>query len=111
MRRYIHALNIAHFATLLDAETAPKKRATLMKLLVGEEDQLGSSHEDLRQADARIAIGQQLIERQRALITLLSGDGRDTKDARTCLVRLMEVQTLFVSYREKIIDRIGRNFL
>jgi hypothetical protein len=111
MYRYAHKRNITHFATLLGAEAEPQKRAVLMKLLVEEEDQLGHTQEQLKDTDSRVARADGLIARQRALISRLNECGKGTADAQSLLAGMMEVRSLFMSYRQKIIERIRRDIL
>jgi hypothetical protein len=106
---FVHSLNIEKFADMLALETAPGTRATLMKLLVEQEDQLGTGLEQLEEVNSRISRGQMLINAQRALITRFNKSGKDTAEAKNLLARLMAVQLLFVSRRQQIVEKLDRN--
>jgi hypothetical protein len=107
--RFVHWLTIDNFAGTLTSEAPPSKRATLRKLLIDEEDRFGVGQEQLAHVDARISNGQTVIENQRALIMRLSEGGKDLREAQKLLMRLMEVQWLFVSRRQQILDRLNQN--
>ncbi len=111
MKTFVAINNVEHFADQLTSEVDGAKRATLMRLLVEEEDKLGAGLEQLGIAELRIAKGRQLIARQMALVAKIAGDGHDGREANDLLAMLKEVQALFEAYRRSIMSRLNEGIL
>ena len=103
---FVRINNVHNFADQLTSAADPAKRATLIRLLVEEEDKLGVGLAQLGAAELRLATGARLIARQKELIARMQTDGRDTKHANNLLDTMTEVQALFEKYRRRIVARL-----
>ncbi len=99
--------NIEHFADQLGTTADPTKRATLMRLLVEEEDKLGAGLEQLGVTERRIERGHRLIAEQRALIKRMDGNGHDTRTASELLGAMVGMQAAFEDYRRTIMRALA----
>jgi hypothetical protein len=106
MERFVHGQNLIRFSQQLAAERDPDTQATLMRLLVDEENSLGAGLEHLEIVERCIASARQLIETRRELVALLTHDGQDTRDGDRLLETLLRMQNLFETYRKRIIDHL-----
>ena len=112
MDRFIARENIKHFRGRLWVEIDPDMRSRLHRLLVAEEDNLGTDFELLTDVERHIADGDRRIKRQRAIITDMERDGHNgLVQARALLEGLMESQLLSKKYRRRILIEIKRNGL
>ncbi len=111
MQTFVGINNVEHFADQLGSEGDPARRATLMRLLVEEEDRLGAGLEQLGVAQMRIAKGHRLIASQRAVVAQIEGAGRDPRPARELLATLVEVQSLFERYGHTIMQALSHRVL
>lgn len=111
MKTFIGINNVEHFADQLSSEVDRTKRAILMRLLVEEEDKLGTGLQQLGVAELRIATGHRLIAKQKALIAHMECNGRDSREARDLLGTLVEVQTLFERYRHTIMRVMDQHII
>ncbi len=107
MDRFIAQENIRHFSDRLRYEVDLDKRSSLQKLLVDEEDKLGSDLELIAEVDRFIASFESLIQTQSALVAALERDGDDrAPPARSLLDGLAQSQTLYKEYRHKIVHAV-----
>ena len=107
MDRFIAEQNIAHFEDLLRADIAADKRATLLKLLLLEEEKLGQySEEHVAQIDRHILRIAETIARQRDLIVKLNGNGRAANSAEELLGTLVQTQALYEQRRTTILKEL-----
>lgn len=58
---------------------------------------------DLRQAQRRVAEGEQIVVRQQNIIAKLEAEGRPTTDARELLKTYEVLQRLYVADRDRLI--------
>ena len=65
---WLHNANIDRTLNRLGSYADPAKRATLMKFLIKEEDQLGADQEQLERAVLRVREGKARIGRTLAII-------------------------------------------
>ena len=108
MAQFVSDLNVARFLDKLRVERNPALRASLRRLLLEEEDKLGSK-ERLGRVQHHIAEGRRRITRQKALIERLEAKGHDVKVAEGTLHNLIEIQEIFEQYRRTILDAVDRN--
>ncbi len=65
---YVARANIDHYLDLLDKPDVPvANRATIVKLLIAEEDKLGHDQEQIEFAESRAARGRNRLDRLRRL--------------------------------------------
>jgi hypothetical protein len=108
MAQFVSDLNVARFLDKLRVERNPALRASLRRLLLEEEDKLGSK-ERLGRVQHHIAEGRRRITRQKALIERLEAKGHDVKVAQGTLHNLIEIQEIFEQYRRTILNAVDRN--
>jgi len=112
MDRFIARENIKHFRDRLWPEVDQEARSLLRKLLVEEEDKLGADLELLADIKRHIADGNQRIERQRALVTVLERDGqKGLAHAKTLLDGMLESQVLLHDYHRRIVIQVSQSRL
>ena len=109
MAQFVSDLNVARFLDKLRVERNPALRASLRRLLLEEEEKLGSNLERLGRVQRHIAEGRRRITRQKALIERLEAKGHDVKVAEGTLHNLIEIQEIFEQYRRTILDAVDRN--
>jgi hypothetical protein len=78
MHDLVHRQKIARFSNMLAVELDARKRSTLMRLLIDEEDQFGFGLEQLAIAEKHLADCHHHIAVVRGLIDYLDTDGDDT---------------------------------
>ena len=74
MKTFVSVNNVHHFADQMTTAADPVKRATLMHLLVEEEEKLGTGFAQLDLAETRIATGARLIASQKTIIARMQTD-------------------------------------
>jgi hypothetical protein len=112
MNRFVARENIKHFRERLCAETDPRLRTRLQKLLVAEEDKLGADLELLRDIERDISDGKRRIERQGAIVANMERDEHNgLAEARYLLESFVEIQSLYETYRQQILIAIEKNGL
>jgi|SRR5215471_16097072 len=105
---FVKSKNILDFADQLVTEVNPSRRATLMRLMVHEEDRFGRGTYQLDLVARRLLTGHMLIEEQKARIARLALDGEDIRRGNLLLTQLLEVQALFEAYRLRIVDELNK---
>jgi hypothetical protein len=108
---FVAGENIGRFADQLYGAVDVAKRATLLRLLVEEEDKLGVGLEQLGVIELRIAKGHQLIADQRTLVTRMEADGRDGHGAQDLLTAMIAVQAAFERRRRWIVENLNHRTL
>jgi len=99
--------NIHHLRDELCSETDPAQRARLQKLLVEEEDRLGSTVELLDDIEREMKKNDVLIARQTALVVSMERNGHiGVAEARTLLGCLTDVQALHERYHNMLLIAI-----
>src|SRR6516162_6888033 len=107
MHDLVHRQKIARFSNLLAMELDHRKRSTLMRLLIDEEDQFGFGLEQLAVAENHLADCHHHITAVRGLIDYLDANGDDTRRENDMLQALTELEAKFHAYRQSILDRIS----
>jgi hypothetical protein len=101
-QRYISLLNIERFSDQLLTDCDRAMRSTVMKLLVAEEDRLGSCYEQLDRLRWHIQRCNDVVERQLALIARMEERGRDIVAAERLLSCFLETKALYEKMAAKI---------
>jgi hypothetical protein len=96
-------------ADRFEAERDPIRRQALRTLLIEEEDRFGERAERLDRAEAHIASSNFRIQELEKAITRLRGDGHDVRTAERALTSMKDLLKLFGSYRDTLLDDLGRN--
>jgi ATP/maltotriose-dependent transcriptional regulator MalT len=103
--------SIASYRARLQSETDPAKLATLLKLLLDEEDKLGISLEHLADIEQEIGKGSKRIEHQRFIIETLERSGQSATVAKNLLESLTQTQALYSCYGNRLLIELNRNEL
>ena len=108
MNRFIIKQSIAHFEDLLTTDLDPKRRATILKLLVIHMNMHGEySIEHVAKVDRHIARIDGLIAQQRQRVDHLNGDGRAASSAEKLLDILTYTKELYQQHRASVLkDRV-----
>jgi hypothetical protein len=61
----------------------------------------------LAQAEQHVALGDQQVARQRALVAELERDGHDTQSSRDLLEQFEEMQKLHIANRDRLRAELG----
>src|SRR5262249_19846686 len=85
----------------------PRKRSTLMRFLIDEEDQFGFGLEQLAVAEKHLADCRHHTAVVRGLIDYLYANGDDTSRENDMLQALTELEAKFDIYRRRILDRVS----
>jgi len=110
MHRFVARANIDHYLGLLNSDVmlSADKRATLIKLLIAEEDQLSHDLEQLEFAETRAARGRERLKRVRQLRD--AADPADRVNADRLVANIEEAQNLVEGFchrlREKVNSRL-----
>jgi hypothetical protein len=107
--QFISDLNVARFVDRLRVEHDPAVRALLQRLLLKELENSGFSCDQLGNVLRWIADGRRQIEKQKALIKSMTVIGQDVRRAKTTLINLAEIQTIFEQYRQAVVDAKDQN--
>lgn len=62
----------------------------------------------LKQTLRHVAVGQRLIDRQRAVVATLDAHGRPTGIARKLLRQFEDVQAMHIADRDRLVDELSR---
>ena len=92
---------------MLAVELDARKRSTLMRLLIDEEDQFGFGLEQLAIAEKHLADCHHHIAVVRGLIDYLDANGDDTSRENDMLRAFTELEAKFHAYRQSILDRMS----
>jgi hypothetical protein len=109
---FVHHHNVIHLSDELFRSNGDAiRRATLLRLLVEEEDKLECGLERLELANERIATGYALIAKQQARLLEIAHDGDAAKAANELLDTLLQTQERFERYRQRILKTLHHNSL
>jgi len=100
---YVSKQNVLRFRDLLRSEIDPTRLSDLQRVLVDEENRLGSNYERLEDIDREIAKADQRIELQRTLVANIEREGRDATAAKALLEPLSEAQRTVVTETKGIL--------
>jgi hypothetical protein len=106
MDAFIAQENLAHFRNRIESGAEPVTRATLLKLLVEQENMLGLTHQQLRRTDEHIEQLRRLIAVQVEIIEKMTRTGMDTKRADLVLASMNDLMATYQRHRLKIADAL-----
>jgi hypothetical protein len=92
----------------LQRETDPIRKYALRSLLIEQEDAYGTAAERLDRADAHIAAGHFKIAELEHATAALRARGRNVDTAERIIENLRELLVTFGSYRELVLEELGR---
>jgi hypothetical protein len=107
--QFVSDLNVARFVDRLRVEHDPAVRALLQRLLLKELGNSGFSCDQLGNVLRWIADGRRQIEKQKTLIKSMTVIGQDVRPAKTTLINLAEIQTIFEQHRQAVLDARDQN--
>jgi two-component sensor histidine kinase len=107
---FVRHENIRRYESEFGTETEPQRCATLLHLLVEEENRLGWNREQLAIAESRISEGNRRIENQIALIQRLTDIGQDTSRAKALLATFRQTLAIYGWYHDKIVETLNSRF-
>ena len=107
MHDLVHRQKIARLLNLLALERDPRKRSTLVRLLIDEENQFGFGLKQLAVAEKHLAYCHHHIMVVRRLIDYLNANGDDTGRENDMLQTLTELEASFHGNRRNILDLIS----
>ncbi|MBR0775848.1 hypothetical protein JQ543_11945 [Bradyrhizobium diazoefficiens] len=103
---YVARANIDHYLDLLrDHDVPATNRATIIKLLVAEEDKLGHALEQIEFAEDRAAMGRARVDRQRNLRDSFIFGSTERAQADRLLANLEAIQHLLDHFCRSKRDR------
>ena len=103
--------NIKYFSSRLTSVLDPKVRTYVQRLLVKEEDKLGTDLEFLAQVEETIISFDALIETQKRLVATLEQNGDEAGRERATLNGLLDTRFLCQTYRNRILIASGKTVL
>ncbi len=102
MDNFVCRENIKHFRQQLEAGVAPARRATLLPLLVEEENNLGLTREHLYLLDHQISRLSEIMARQMDLIDNIRSLGQSAERAQMVLATMNELMATYIAHRQKV---------
>ena len=106
MRDFLHRANIDHYLELLnDPDLIALKRATIVKLLVAEEDKLSHDQEQLEFAESRARQGQDRLKALRHGLEI--GQLTNRKRAERLIANIEAIQQLLEGFCSQFRDRVN----
>ena len=102
MDRFIARENIKHYRRELENGVDEPARATMLKLLVEEENHLGHTREQLAKLDRHISRLSEIMARHVDLMDKLQSVGRPLERAPTVLATYNDLMASYLVYRETI---------
>jgi hypothetical protein len=100
--RFLCDGNISRFSDQLRYETIPARQETLKRLLIEEENRLGSLDDRLSVVQRKLMEGAELIVRQKRLIAQMTSCNGETGSAERTLRTFEMIQDLFERFRDQI---------
>jgi hypothetical protein len=102
MDHFVARENIKHLQRQLENGAEPGKRATMLKLLVEEENRLGFSHEQLGRLEHHISQLAEIMARQVELTDGLRLDGHSVEQAEMVLATLNDLMASCIAHRQRL---------
>lgn len=105
---YVARANIDHYLDLLDKPDVPiANRATIIKLLIAEEDKLGHDLEQIEFAESRAAKGRSRLNRLRHLRDSFIAGSTDRAQADRLISNFEAIQHLMEHFCRSKRDRVN----
>ncbi len=102
MDTFVADQNLSRFRNRIECGAEPVTRATLLKLLVEQENMLGLTHEQLRRIDQQIDHLRQMIAIQVEIIEKMNRTAMDTRRADLVLTSMNDLMATYQVHRQKI---------
>jgi hypothetical protein len=102
MDSFIATENVRHLRRELENGAEPARRATMLHILVDEENKLGVTPEQLGRLDRHICKLHEIMARQVELTDKLRSLGRPIERAEMILATLNDVMATYIAYRHRI---------
>jgi hypothetical protein len=100
--KFIARENIKHFRRQLENGVAEPTRATMLKLLVEEENHLGHTREHLAKLDHHIARLGEIMARHVSLMDKLQSNGQSLERAWMVLATYNDLMAVYTAHRRTI---------
>ena len=107
MDKFIARENIKHFRRELENGVDGPRRATMLRLLVEEENHFGLTREQLSKLDRHISLLSEIMARQVELIDKLQSLGSPLERAPMVLATLNDLMAVYLNHRQTIIAALG----
>ena len=102
MHRFIARENVKHYRRELENGVDETSRATVLSLLVDEENRFGHNREELSKLDRHIARLREIIARHVDLMDKLESIGHPLERAPVVLATLNELMATYLAHRQTI---------
>ena len=102
MDRFIARENIKHYRQELENGVDEPTRATMLTLLIKEENHLGLTREQLATLDRYISRLSEIMARHVELMDKLQADGQPSEQASMILATHEDLMTAYIAHRETI---------
>jgi hypothetical protein len=100
--RFIAQENIKHFRRELENGVSEPTRATMLSLLVEEENHLGHTREQLTKLDRHISRLSEITARHVELMDNLQSIGQHSERASMVLATLNDLMAVYMTHRQSI---------
>ena len=107
MHRFIARENVRHFRHELENGVDEPARATMLKLLVEEENWFGRTREELNKLDRHISRLSEIMARHVDLMDKLQSMGSPLGRAPIVLATLRDVMATYLAHRQTITASLG----
>jgi rubrerythrin len=102
MDRFIAGENIKHYRRELENGVNEPTRATMLRLLVEEENHLGHTREQLSKLDRHIGRLSEIMARHRDLMDKLQSNGQSSERAARVLATYNDLMAAYMAHRQTI---------
>jgi hypothetical protein len=102
MDKFVARENIKHFRRELENGVDQPIRATMLKLLVAEENHLGHTREQLAKLDHHIGRLGEIMARHVDLMDKLQSIGQPSERASMVLATLNDLMAVYIAHRQTI---------
>jgi hypothetical protein len=103
MDRFIARENVKHYRRELENGLNEPARATMLRLLVEEENHLGLTHEQLAKLDGHISRLSEIMARHVELTDKLQSNGQTSDRASMVLATYNDLMAAYIGHRQRII--------
>ena len=102
MDRFIAQENVKHYRCELENGVDEASRATILKLLVEEENHLGHTREQLAKLDRHISRLSEIMARHVDLMDKLQSNGQSSEQASMVLATYNDLMAVYIAHRQTI---------
>lgn len=97
--------NISRFVDQLQKELEPKKRATVTRLLIEEEDRYAKVASNCDFIMQKISEADRRIDKQQAIVRKLRAQGLDGGTAAACLKSMVEIRNVCARFHNLLLEK------